>query len=221
MARAQANSKKKKPVQASQKKQVEVTKPVVKNLKKPVTRKEPTKNEIMFFRIGMGVVAITLVALAIFFIVQFFNKDEETGPYDDYIHITADDLVQMTFDREDGTYGDFQYFANKPVYEDVFTKLMSNDFVYVYFYRSSAVHEDIKTAIKGIEGFEDMAFFLLDLDLAVNTGIFENVDISHLGLEATKDNQLLVFDMANEDPFSLEINANFIVLDLNALSNEE
>ncbi|HCB67152.1 MAG TPA: hypothetical protein DEP70_06405, partial [Acholeplasmataceae bacterium] len=116
-------------------------------LAKTNPKREPSKNEVMFFRIGMSVIALTLVILAIVLVIQYFVKqDEETGPFDDYISINANDLLVITQEDEYGVFGDFSYFDGKEVYEDLRTVLYSNDFIYVYFYRSSDINEELETA---------------------------------------------------------------------------
>lgn len=184
-------------------------------LAKTNPKREPSKNEVMFFRIGMSVIALTLVILAIVLVIQYFVKqDEETGPYDDYISITANDLLMITQQDATGVYGDFSYFDGKEVYADLRTVLYSNDFIYVYFYRSSEIDQEIETAILAIEGLEDMAFLFVDLDS--ETTLFETPGLAHLDLDDTRDNMLLIFDL-NAQEFQLEIRVSDILLELNKL----
>ena len=184
-------------------------------LAKTNPKREPSKNEVMFFRIGMSVIALTLVVLAIVLVVQYFVKqDEETGPFDDYISINANDLLMITQEDEYGVFGDFSYFDGKEIYDDLRTVLYGNDFIYVYFYRSSEMSEELETAILAIEGLEDMAFLFLDMDL--ETTIFETPGLSHLNLDDTRDNMFLTFDV-NAQEFTLEVRVSDILLELNKL----
>lgn len=207
--------------QVDTKKKVSTTAAPIKNpkskleLAKTNPKREPSKNEVMFFRIGMSIIGLTLVILAIVLLIQYFvNQDEETGPYDDYISITADDLLQITKEEESGVFGDFSFFDGKEDYADLRTVLYGNDFVYVYFYRSSEINNEIKDAILAIEGIEDMAFLFLDLDL--NTTLFETVGIEHLNLDSERDNMFLIFDL-NLQEFQLEIRVSDILIELGKL----
>ena len=184
-------------------------------LAKTNPKREPSKNEVMFFRIGMSVIALTLVVLAIVLVIQYFVKqDEETGPFDDYISINANDLLVITQEDEYGVFGDFSYFDGKEVYEDLRTVLYSNDFIYVYFYRSSEINEELETAILAIEGLSDMAFLFVDLD--TETTLFETPGLDHLNLDDTRDNMLLIFDL-NAQEFQLEIRVSDILIEINKL----
>ncbi|KKR02029.1 MAG: hypothetical protein UT26_C0030G0005 [Microgenomates group bacterium GW2011_GWC1_39_12] len=184
-------------------------------LAKTNPKREPSKNEVMFFRIGMSVIALTLVILAIVLVIQYFVKqDEETGPFDDYISINANDLLVITQEDEYGVFGDFSYFDGKEVYEDLRTVLYSNDFIYVYFYRSSDINEELETAILAIEGLSDMAFLFVDLD--TETTLFETPGLEHLNLDDTRDNMLLIFDL-NAQEFQLEIRVSDILIEINKL----
>jgi len=184
-------------------------------LAKTNPKREPSKNEVMFFRIGMSVIALTLVILAIVLVIQYFVKqDEETGPFDDYISINANDLLVITQEDEYGVFGDFSYFDGKEVYEDLRTVLYSNDFIYVYFYRSSEINEELETAILAIEGLSDMAFLFVDLD--TETTLFETPGLDHLNLDDTRDNMFLIFDV-NAQEFQLEIRVSDILIEINKL----
>jgi hypothetical protein len=184
-------------------------------LAKTNPKREPSKNEVMFFRIGMSVIALTLVVLAIVLVIQYFVKqDEETGPFDDYISINANDLLVITQEDEYGVFGDFSYFDGKEVYEDLRTVLYSNDFIYVYFYRSSEINEELETAILAIEGLSDMAFLFVDLD--TETTLFETPGLDHLNLDDTRDNMFLIFDV-NAQEFQLEIRVSDILIEINKL----
>jgi hypothetical protein len=211
MARVQAVDPKKK-----KSKSVSTQNPKSKaELAKTNPKREPSKNEVMFFRIGMSVIALTLVVLAIVLVIQYFVKqDEETGPYDDYISINTNDLLVITQEDEYGVFGDFSYFDGKEVYDDLRRVLYSNDFIYVYFYRSSAIDEELETAILAIQGLEDMAFLFVDLD--IETTLFETPGLDHLNLDDTRDNMFLIFDL-NAQEFQLEIRVSDILIELNKL----
>ncbi len=211
MARVQAVDPKKK-----KSKSVSTQNPKSKaELAKTNPKREPSKNEVMFFRIGMSVIALTLVVLAIVLVIQYFVKqDEETGPYDDYISINTNDLLVITQEDEYGVFGDFSYFDGKEVYDDLRRVLYSNDFIYVYFYRSSAIDEELETAILAIQGLEDMAFLFVDLD--TETTLFETPGLDHLNLDDTRDNMFLIFDL-NAQEFQLEIRVSDILIELNKL----
>jgi hypothetical protein len=184
-------------------------------LAKTNPKREPSKNEVMFFRIGMSVIALTLVVLAIVLVIQYFVKqDEETGPFDDYISINTNDLLVITQEDEYGVFGDFSYFDGKEVYDDLRTVLYSNDFIYVYFYRSSDINEELETAILAIQGLEDMAFLFVDLD--TETTLFETPGLDHLNLDDTRDNMFLIFDL-NAQEFQLEVRVSDILIEINKL----
>jgi len=184
-------------------------------LAKTNPKREPSKNEVMFFRVGMSIIALTLVVLAIVLVIQYFVKqDEETGPFDDYISINTNDLLVITQEDQYGVFGDFSYFDGKTAYEDLRRVLYSNDFIYVYFYRSSDINEELETAILAIQGLEDMAFLFVDLDK--ETTLFETPGLNHLNLSDSRDNMLLIFDLNAQD-FQLEIRVSDILIELNKL----
>jgi len=188
-------------------------------LAKTNPKREPSKNEVMFFRVGMSVIALTLVVLAIVLVIQYFVKqDEETGPFDDYISINVNELLMLTQDNGDQTYGDFDFFVGKEEYEDLRDLIYGNDVMYVYFYRSSEMNEEIQTAILAIEGLEDMTFLFVDMD--VETTLFETAGLEHLNLDDSRDNMLLMFDPQadlEEDKIRLEIRIDDILIELNKL----
>jgi hypothetical protein len=75
-------------------------------LAKTNPKREPTKNEIMFFRIGMIVIALTMIIGTVVILIRYFmNEEEEKGVFDDYIHLTDENFKILTAEDESGTYG--------------------------------------------------------------------------------------------------------------------
>jgi hypothetical protein len=218
MARVQQKSKnKKKPVNQNNKK-VDVKKSENQkvDLVKTQPKKEVSKNEILFYRIGMSLVVLTLITVAIIFTVRYFmDQEEEDMVYEDYIHITQNDLRYLTYDDGTGVYGDFSYFSGLTGYDDLVEAIYSNNIIYVYFYRSSKVSEEIKNKIESLD-LEGMAFFLLDLDDPRNLSVLEMNELSHLNLEANRDNMLLIFNIELQE-FDLEVRTADILAELNRI----
>lgn len=179
-------------------------------------KKEPSKNEIMFFRIGMWAIGLTLVVVGIVLLVQHFMTEEEAVPYEDYMHVNVTVLKNIVKDNGDNTYGDIAYFDGKDEFADLRSVLNSNDVVYVYFYRSSDVNTDIKAAIEAVAGIDDMAFFFVDLDLADSASLFTTAELTFLNLDETKDNMLLIFDF-DDTPVQLETRVSDILIEINKL----
>lgn len=172
-------------------------------LAKTNTKREPTKNEILFFRAGMSVIAIALVTVVIIFLIQYFmDKEDEPGVFDDYISITAEDLKNLTgYDANSGVYGDFTYFAGKDEYEDLFDLINANDKIYIYFYNSTDLNDDIVDAIKD-KNLEGKAFFLVDLSTEASK--LSTADYEHLNLDLERNNLFVTFDVENQE-FETEI----------------
>ena len=172
-------------------------------LAKTNTKREPNKNEILFFRAGMSVIALTLITVAIIFTIQYFmNKEDEPGVFDDYISITAEDLKNLTgYDENSGVYGDFTYFAGKTEYEDLFDLINTNDKIYIYFYNSTDLNDDIVDAIKD-KNLEGKAFFLVDLSTEASK--LSTADYEHLKLDLERNNLFVTFDVENQE-FETEI----------------
>ncbi|MBU1094157.1 MAG: hypothetical protein KKH01_06820 [Firmicutes bacterium] len=187
-----------------------------KNNKKVVPKREPTKNELLFFRIGMWVIVLTFVVAGIVLLIQHFMVEEEVVPYEDYLHVTSTDLTYLTQEDEYGVFGDFSYFDGKDDYVDLRAVINSNDFIYVYFYRSSDVDLDIKAAIEGITDFESMAFLFVDLDLTDSANLFTSAALTHLNLDSERDNMFLIFDI-NAQSFQLEVRVSDILIEINKL----
>ncbi len=216
MARVQASSSKTKSNQKNQVNTLQKNVVTKKNGMKASPQREPSKNEVMFFRIGMWAIALTLVVVSIVLLVQHFMGKEDVIPYEDYIHINVSDLKYMTQDDGYGVFGDFSYFDGKDAYADLRAVLNSNDFIYVYFYRSSDVNLDIKAAIEELTNIDEMAFLFIDLDLADSANLFSTAEIAHLNLDSTKDNMFLTFDI-NAQSFQLETRASDIIIEINKL----
>lgn len=181
-------------------------------LAKTNTKREPTKNEILFFRAGMSVIALTLITVAIIFTIQYFmNKEDEPGVFDDYISITAEDLKNLTgYDANSGVYGDFTYFAGKDEYEDLFDLINQNTKIYIYFYSSSNLNDEIVNLIKETD-LEGKAFFLVDLDSEASK--LQAADYSHLNLDLERTNLLVTFDVELQE-FETEIRVVDIVREI-------
>ncbi len=183
-------------------------------LSKTNPKRESTKNEILFFRLGMSIIALTLITVAIIFTIRYFmNEDEEVVIYEDLIHISTNDLKYLTFDDGSGVYGDFAYFNGLSDKEDLAEVINTNNLIYVYFYRSSTINEEIQTLIEALD-VEGKAFLLLDLDL--NTDVFDLTQKGDFILDSTKDNMLLIFDVEAQT-FQLEVRVVDIVREINKL----
>ena len=183
-------------------------------LAKTNPKREATKNEILFFRLGMSIIALTLVTVAIIFTIRaFMNNDEKVVVYEDLIHITTNDLKYLTYNDGSGVYGDFAYFNGLVDKEDLATVINTNNLIYVYFYRSSKINEEIQTIIENLD-LEGKAFLLLDLDK--NTNVFDLTEKGDFTLDSTRDNMLLIFNVEAQT-FQLEIRVVDIVREINKL----
>jgi len=216
MARVQTNTSKAKTStnksgNAPQKKTVSK-----KNSVKVSPQREPSKNEILFFKIGMSIIVLTFLAIGTFFLIQYFTQEEAVVPYEDYLHVTASDLKYITQEDDYGVFGDFSFFNGNDDYADLRAVLNSNDFVYVYFYRSSNLDLDIKAAIEAVANIDQLSFLFIDLDLASSAELFTATEIAHLNLDAEKDNMFLTFDI-NAQTFELETRSSDIVIEINKL----
>lgn len=181
-------------------------------LAKTNAKREPSKNEILFFRIGMSIIALTLITVAIVFTIQYFmNKEEELGLFDDYIHLTASELTQLTgYDSNSGVYGDFTYFAGQETYEELYELINTNTKIYIYFYSASSPNDEIVELIKD-KNWEGKALFLVNLDLQASK--LGGAELSHLNLDLNRSNLLVTFDVENQT-FSTEIRVVDIVREL-------
>ena len=176
--------------------------------------REPSKNEIMFFRIGIAVVALGLVVAAIVMIVSSFMNKEDVNPYEDYNHLTTEEFVAMTKYVNDTTYGDLDYFQGKTEYEDLRVILDQNVVFHFYFYRSSVINEDIQVEIDKLENIIDSSLLFIDLDGFGNSTLLEDENLAHLNLPTDVDNMLLVYNMQPDDIsefFNLETKVSDII----------
>lgn len=217
MARVQQPQKNSKPVAKTQASKNPKSK---QELAKTNPKREPSKNEILFFRIGLMVIALTIITVTIIFIIQYFmDKDEAKGVFDDYQHITASDLRYLTYNHGDSTYGMFDFFMGKEEYEDLYQAITDNNYIYVYFYRASDLNDSIVEQIKAMD-LEGKAFFLINLDTADGQSVFTNGELSHLDLDQSRQQMLLTFDVdgANPQTFRLDSVANQIRITLNTIN---
>jgi hypothetical protein len=201
MARVQSNKKapQQKKGQQNQKSQRQTR--VERDTVSPRSR-QPTKNEILIFRVGIIAIAITVVIVSIIFATNYFDEDVEPGVYDDYLHITTNDLMGIMVQDGAGI-ADFTYFNGRAGYDDHAERLMNQDntTVYIYLYRSSAIHEDIKEALFDVNSIETMSVFLIDLDMESSENLetlaeyeFSGVDEETYTIDTELENQLLIFD---------------------------
>ena len=206
-----ANNKKQQPKKAEIK-QTQTTKPVVKKNEK----KEPSKQEIMFFRIGIIVITLTIAVAAIIMLVTYFmDKETEEQPFTDQLQITEDDLVHlMISDTNGGYFIDFDYFTKYDNYSEWQAMIKSNDEIFIYFYKSSEVNLDTETIINDTD-FEGLAFFFLDLD--VFTTIYENANLDHLNLETDASEMLVIFNTVDQG-FETIYTASSIQLKINTIN---
>ncbi|MBU1141402.1 MAG: hypothetical protein KKG64_02645 [Firmicutes bacterium] len=210
-SKSKANSKNKNNVKTQQNKGTSK-----KDVVKAVPKREPTKNELMFFRIGISVIGLTLVVLLIVFLIRYYTTEEEVGPYDDYLHINVTDLKYITQEDEYGVFGDFSYFNGIDDYADLRVVLNANDYVYVYFYRSTVMNDEITEAIEALDDIDSMAFLFIDLDLVSSAELFTTTEIAHLNLDSEKDDMFLIFDI-NAQTFQLETRVSDILIEINKL----
>lgn len=215
---AKKQNKKAKPIQQNTQKVKQKTPTVVNPVK---TNKEPTKNEIMFFRIGISVIAIGLVVAAIIIIVNYFMGKEDVSPYEDYNHLKTEELVAITKHVDDTTYGDLDFFIGKSKYDDLRVILDKYDVFYFYFYHSSNIEKDILTEIEKLDDVVDSPLFFIDVDKISNKEeLFENEDLTHLNLDSSATEMLLIYDMSPdtlEEFFRLETTIASIIDELRNL----
>jgi hypothetical protein len=180
-------------------------------------KRKLTKNEVLFFRVGVTVVAIGLVVAAIVMIVNYYMGQEDVGPYDDYQHFITEELVAMTQKVNDTTYGDLDYFVGKSDYDDFRTILNENDVFYFYFYDGNNINEDIQSEIESLENISELPLIFVDLSEPYNTELLTDTSLAHLNLDAEADDMLLIYDMQPESVdgfFELETDVNDIIVAL-------
>ena len=213
-------NKKKKPTQGKSN-----TKKPLKNTtaNQPRDPREASPKEILFFKIGMSIIGLAVITIAIIFIVQYYVNREAEDPYQDYVVITVDELLLLTKDF-DGTYGDPDTLRQDE-YEHINTLYQSNENFYVFFYHSGTLNDEITAAIEDNTGANNIptvalledepdnsyrAIYFLDLDDATNASLFDNANLSHLGLDAEAENMLLTYEY-DENAFDLTIDINEIL----------
>jgi hypothetical protein len=164
------------------------------------TKREPSKSEVKFFRIGLFVIAVGLVVAVIAIIVNNYMTQEEVDPYEEYNHLQTEELAAITKYVDETLYGDLDYFIGKTQYEDLRVILNQYDVFYFYFYHSSNLNEEIKAEIDKLEDVADSALLFIDLDASENIILLEDTSLAHLNL--TDDNDmLLVYDMFPEEDY--------------------
>ncbi len=226
-----ANKKKPNKQKAVSNKPASVKQPEKKGLLQEA--KEPTKNEILFYRIGMIAVSLVVLVFVAFILINHFTKDD-TVPYEDYVTITHSSLTEIVKDNGDSTYGDFTYFNGLDGYENIADLINKNDVIYFYFYHSSAIDTDVEAAILAQTSIgliptatlmtdnpdaSFIAFILIDLDDAANGSLIADTSISYLDLNDTDTQFLVTFDIYNPDgtPFAMEEDSAKIVDIINNL----
>lgn len=162
------------------------------------SKREPSKSEIKFFRIGIAVIAIGLVVAAIVMIVNNYMTQEDVDPYADFNQLQTEELVAITKYVNDTTYGDLDYFIGKTQYEDLRVILDQYDVFYFYFYHSSELNAEIQAEIDKLEDVVDSPLLFVDLDASENIILFEDTNLTHLNLDADQNDMLLVYDVQPE-----------------------
>jgi hypothetical protein len=184
--------------QKQQPKKVEVkNNQTTKNVVKKNEKKEPSKQEIMFFRIGIIVITLTILVAAIIMLVTYFmDKDSEDVPFEDQLHITETDLVHLMInDPVFGYVVDYDYFTKYGNYSEWLKMINENDEIYIYFYKASDVNQETKVVIDETD-LEGRAFFFLNLDSYLK--IFENQDLGHLNLQSDSSEMLVIFNTVDQ-----------------------
>ncbi|MDX9692096.1 MAG: hypothetical protein RBT45_06535 [Acholeplasmataceae bacterium] len=220
MARVQkTNQASQKTNQTAKKTSTKVNPKSRQELAKTNAKAEPSKNEIMFFRIGIIIIGLTVIIGAVIVLIQYFmSTTEEELPFDDYIHITDENLAVFTKEDEFGNYGDREYYKDVEGYEDINDKIVANDILYVYFYRGSDIQQDVVDAILALENLDELTFVFINMDL--NPNLFENTSLAFLNLNSDADHMLLTFDYYPEDAeerFSVWSDSRNILIDINKL----
>ncbi|MFA5474073.1 MAG: hypothetical protein WC225_00900 [Acholeplasmataceae bacterium] len=197
------NKKKKTKPQAKE----PITQPTPKKTSQPVTQKKKekqpmTKNEALFFKVGIVVVVLAIIAAVIIMIVNTYLHQAPENPFEDYLHFDTTELVEMMKETDDPTiFGDQDYFYGKTQYEQFRTLLNSNTVFYFYFYRSDQINEDLKTLFESMENINDRPIIFIKTDAIRNLALFEDAGLMHLGLPKEEVNILLTF---NTEPETLD-----------------
>jgi hypothetical protein len=189
------------------------------NLAKTNPKREPSKNEILFFRIGISLIALTLLTTAIIFTIRYFmDQNEEAGIYDDYTHVTVRELGYfMRYYPETNSYGDFSEFDGYSEYSDLKALIDGQDKLYFYFYRSSNINEDITEALSNVQDLSDKPVLFVDMDNPQNDELFTNAWLTHLNLEQSRQSMFLIYDIYADDPFDLWVLTSHIIIEINKL----
>ncbi len=180
-------------------------------------KRELTKNEIMFFRVGVSVIAIGLVVAAIVIIINSYMNGNEKNPYEDYLHFETEELVAMTQRIDNTTYGDLDYFIGKSQFDDFRVILNQYNVFYFYFYSSKNINEEIQETIEGLEDIENLPLIFINLDDPWNVELLENANLTHLNLNTSADDMLLIYDMqpaSTDEFFRVETDIDDIVQEL-------
>ena len=188
----------------------------MKTVNKKYEKKEPSKQEIMFYRIGLIVITMTLVVATVIMLVTYFmDKDAETKPYTDEMQITETDLVHLMInDPLLGYVVDQDYFTKYANYLTWRSLINNNNIIYVYFYKSSDYNVETETTIE-TKNLEGLAFFFLDLDNFPK--LFENVNLLHLDLNKESKEMLLIYNTVEQN-FEILDTSGSILITINELS---
>lgn len=189
-------------------------------LAKTQSKREPSKNEILFYKIGMSIIGLTIVTLAIIFIVRYYmEKDENENPFSDYFHITVAELeIFATYIDDIGSYGDLTQFDGKSEYDDLRAKIANEETIYFFFYKASDINEDVKAALDAIENIEDKPILFINMDdMIYNDTLFTSQILQHLNLDETRSHMFLKFDIYEDIQFRLFTFNSIIIKELQKL----
>lgn len=173
--------------------------------------KEPSKNEIMFFRVGVILITLTLVVASIIMLVSYFMKKEKDQlPFEDEFNITLDDLANlMYYDEASGLYViEFEYFKKYDNYDELRPLLLNNNIIYIYLYKPENVNEETEKLINNTD-LEKQAFFFLNIDKY--DLIFEDPRFTHIDELVESKNEMLLIYNVEEQSFEVLLNHSVIV----------
>ena len=180
---------------------------------------EPSKNEIMFFRIGIIVIVLTVIIGTVIVLMQYFmTRTEDELPFDDYLHLTTENLAIFVGEDDLGTFGDRDYYLNVEGLEDLHQKINANDILYVYFYRGSDIDQEVVDAILALDNLDELTFLFINLD--DNPNLFDDGRLAFLSLNSEAKHMLLTFDYYPENPedrFVVWSDTRNILIDINKL----
>ncbi len=159
-----------------------------------------SQGEIFLVRVGLAVIVITVAIILGIVLVNSFNRSEAAlDPLEDFTHITAVEITPLIgFDQETGIYGDFSFFNNSTneTYQKIDGLLddTATSEVHILFYRSQSLDASVEeTLLELFETLDTKAFFVLDLDAAVNQTLFDNQTLQNAGILTGFDLQILTF----------------------------